>query len=167
MTTAPQRLRGFDGRCVPFCPDWEEDTLVKPQRQKETKTMTGYVGAIEKQTLENTYFRQVLFTAKHSQLVVMCLRPGEEIGDEVHRNVDQFFRIEQGEAKFVFNEKEEHAVHDGDAVVVPAGTYHNVVNTSKTATLKLYTIYSPPNHPDGTVHKTKAEAEAAELVEHH
>ena len=127
--------------------------------------MTEYVGAIEKQTLENTYFRQVLFTAQHAQLVVMCLRPGEDIGDEVHSNVDQFFRIEQGEAKFVFREKEAHLVHDGDAVVVPAGTYHNVVNTSKTALLKLYTIYSPPNHPDGTVHKAKAEAVAAELVE--
>ena len=97
----------------------------------------------------------------------MCLRPGEDIGDEVHSNVDQFFRIEQGEAKFVFNGKVERLVHDGDAVVIPAGTYHNVVNTSKTAMLKLYTIYSPPNHPDGTVHKTKAEAEAAELVKHH
>lgn len=128
--------------------------------------MTEYVGAIEKQTLENTYFRQVLFTAQHSQLVVMCLLPGEDIGDEVHSHVDQFFRIEQGEAKFVFNEKLERAVSAGDAVVVPAGTYHNVVNTSKTAMLKLYTIYSPPNHPNGTVHKTKAEAEAAELVEH-
>jgi len=127
--------------------------------------MTEYVGAIEKQTLENIYFRQVLFTAQHAQLVVMCLRPGEDIGDEVHSNVDQFFRIEQGEAKFVFREKEAHLVHDGDAVVVPAGTYHNVVNTSKTALLKLYTIYSPPNHPDGTVHKAKAEAVAAELVE--
>ena len=90
---------------------------------------------------------------------------GEEIGDEVHPNVDQFFRIEQGEAKFVFNEAERPA-RDGDAVVVPAGTYHNVINTSKTAPLKLYTLYSPPNHPDGTVHKTKAEAEAAEAVEH-
>jgi mannose-6-phosphate isomerase-like protein (cupin superfamily) len=129
--------------------------------------MTEYVGAIEKQTLENTFFRQVLFTAQHTQLVVMCLRPGEEIGDEVHPKVDQFFRIERGEAKFVFNEREERQVCDGDAVVVPAGTYHNVVNTSKTAMLKLYTIYSPPNHPDGTIHKTKAEAEAAELVGHH
>src|SRR6202158_6131829 len=109
--------------------------------------MTGYVGSIEKQTLENTYFRQVLFTAQHSQLVLMCLRPGEEIGDEVHPNIDQFFRIERGEGKFVFNEKVERTVHDGDAVVVPAGTYHNVVNTSKTAMLKLYTIYSPPKHP--------------------
>ena len=128
--------------------------------------MMEYVGPIEKQTLENPYFRQVLFTGKHAQLVVMCLGPGEEIGDEVHRNVDQFFRIEQGEGKFVFNEKQERLVRDGDAVVVPAGTYHNVINTSKTVPLKLYTIYSPPNHPDGTVHKTRAEAEAAERLEH-
>ena len=117
---------------------------------------------LKSRLLENTYFRQVLFTAQHSQLVVMCLRPGEEIGDEVHPKVDQFFRIERGEAKFVFNEKEERQVRDGDGVVVPAGTYHNVVNTSKTAMLKLYTIYSPPNHPAGTIHKTKAEADGAE-----
>jgi mannose-6-phosphate isomerase-like protein (cupin superfamily) len=128
--------------------------------------MTEYVGSIEKQTLQNTYFRQVLFTGRHEQLVVMCLRPGEEIGDEVHPNVDQFFRIEKGEAKFVFNEKDEHKVRDGDAVVVPAGTFHNVINMSKTLELKLYTIYSPPNHPDGTVHKTKADAEVAEAVPH-
>ena len=129
--------------------------------------MTGYVGSIETQTLENAYFRQVLFTGKHAQLVVMCLQPGEQIGNEMHPNVDQFVRIEQGEAKFVFNETEEHRVRDADAVVVPAGTYHNVINTSKTTALKLYTIYSPPNHPDGTVHKTKREAEAAEAAEHH
>jgi mannose-6-phosphate isomerase-like protein (cupin superfamily) len=129
--------------------------------------MIEYVGSIEKQTLENTYFRRVLFTGRHAQLVVMCLQPGEAIGDEVHPNTDQFFRIEHGEAKFVFNEKEGHSVHAGDAVVVPAGTYHNVVNTSKTAPLKLYTIYSPPNHPAGTVQKTKAEAEAAEALAHH
>ena len=128
--------------------------------------MTEYVGPIEKLTQENANFRQVLFTAKHAQLVLMCLAPGEEIGDEVHPNVDQFFRIEQGDAKFVFNEKQERQVRDGDAVVVPAGTYHNVINTSKTVPLKLYTLYSPPNHPDGTVHKTKAEAEAAEAAEH-
>lgn len=124
--------------------------------------MIGYVGSIEKQTLENTYFREVLFTGKHSQLVVMCLQVGEEIGDEVHPSVDQFFRIEQGEAKFILNENEEHLVREGDAVVVPAQTYHNVINTSKTEELKLYTIYSPPNHPAGTIHKTKAEADAAE-----
>jgi len=129
--------------------------------------MTGYVGRIETQTMNNAYFRQVLFTGTHSQLVVMCLQPGEEIGKEMHPNVDQFFRIEQGEARFVLREKEEHLVREGDAVVVPAGTYHSVLNTSKTTLLKLYTIYSPPNHPDGTVHKTKTEAEAAETAELH
>ena len=123
--------------------------------------MTGYIGPIESQTLKNTDFRRVLFTGKHAQLVLMCLQPGEEIGKEVHANVDQFFRIEQGEAKFVFHEKEEHGVRDADAILVPAGTEHNVINVSKTRPLKLYTIYSPPNHPDGTVHKTKREAEAA------
>jgi len=124
--------------------------------------MTGYVGSIEKATLNNSYFRQVLFTAKHSQLVVMCLQPGEEIGNEVHPASDQFFRIEAGDVKFVFDGKEEHLAREGDAVVVPAGTYHNVINTSSTKPLKLYTIYSPAQHPEGTVHKTKAEAEAAE-----
>ncbi len=128
--------------------------------------MTGYVGSIEKQTLENGFFRQVLFTGKYAQLVVMCLKPGEEIGNEVHDNVDQFFRIEEGEAKFVFNGSEEHLVGNGDAVIVPAGTFHNVINASQTGPLKLYTLYSPPNHPDGTVHKTKAEAEAAEEHDH-
>jgi mannose-6-phosphate isomerase-like protein (cupin superfamily) len=129
--------------------------------------MTGYVGPIESQTLENTYFRRVLFTGKHAQLVVMCLQPGEAIGKEVHPSVDQFFRIEQGEAKFVFNETEEHVVRDADAILVPAGTYHNVINLSPTKPFKLYTNYTPPNHPDGTVHKTKNEAEAAEAAEHH
>ncbi len=129
--------------------------------------MAGYVGPIEKLTLGNDYFRQVLFTGKYAQLVVMCLQPGEEIGNEVHPNVDQFFRIEQGEATFVFNEKERHPAKDGDAVIVPAGTHHNVINSSSKKKLKLYTIYSPPNHPDKTVHKTKAEAEKAEAEKHH
>jgi mannose-6-phosphate isomerase-like protein (cupin superfamily) len=126
--------------------------------------MNGYVGEIEALALGNTYFRQVLFTGEYAQLVVMCLQPGEEIGVEVHPDVDQFFRIERGEARFVFGESEERLVHAGDGVVVPAKTRHNVVNASKTEELKLYTIYSPPNHPDGTVHKTKAEAEAAEAA---
>jgi mannose-6-phosphate isomerase-like protein (cupin superfamily) len=128
--------------------------------------MTGYFGPIEGQTLKNTYFRQVLFTGKHAQLVVMCLQPGEEIGDEVHPEVDQFFRVEQGEAKFVLKGKEEHVVRKNEAAIVPAGTFHNVINTSKRYRLKLYTIYSPPNHPAGTVHKTKAEAMAAEKHGH-
>lgn len=129
--------------------------------------MTGFVGNIEGLTLENTSFRQVLYTGKYAQLVVMCLQPGEEIGNEVHDTVDQFFRIEEGEAKFVFPNGEEHVVHGSDAVVVPAGTFHNVINTSKDKTLKLYTLYSPPNHPQGTVHQTKAVAEEAEKHEHH
>lgn len=129
--------------------------------------MTGYVGPIEKATLSNGFFRKVLFTGKYSQLVVMCLQGGKELGNEVHPTVDQFFRIEEGNAKFIFNDKEEHLVGDGDAVVVPADTYHNVINASSTKTLRLYTIYTPPNHPEGTVHKTKAEADAAEAAEHH
>jgi mannose-6-phosphate isomerase-like protein (cupin superfamily) len=134
---------------------------------KEDKTVSGYVGPIEKETLENNFFRRVLFTGKHAQLVVMCLQGGEEIGNEVHPDVDQFFRIEEGSARFVLDGKEEHLVHDAEAVVVAAGTYHNVINASATAPLRLYTIYSPPQHADGTVHKTKAEADAAEAEEHH
>jgi mannose-6-phosphate isomerase-like protein (cupin superfamily) len=126
--------------------------------------MNGYVGAIEELALQNTCFRQVLFTSDHTQLVVMSLQPGEEIGDEVHPDVDQFFRVERGEARFVFDEKEERLVRGGDAVVVPAGTRHNVINASKEEPLKLYTLYSPPNHPDATVHKTRLEAEAAEAA---
>jgi len=124
--------------------------------------MTGYVGPIEKTTEKNKYFRRVLYTGKHLQLVVMSLQPKEEIGNEVHKRVDQFFRIEEGRAKFVLDGTEKHLVGAGGAVVVPAGTYHNVINTSPTKPLKLYTIYTPPQHPDGTVHKTKAAAEAAE-----
>ena len=129
--------------------------------------MTGFVGKLEALTLRNKYFRKVLFTGKHAQLVLMCLQPGEEIGNEVHKSVDQFFRIEEGRAKFVLNGKETHLVHANDAVIVPAGTYHNVINTSRTDPLKLYTVYSPPNHPDGTIDKTKADADKAEAHKHH
>jgi mannose-6-phosphate isomerase-like protein (cupin superfamily) len=125
--------------------------------------MAGYIVSIEKMTLANNYFRQVLFTGKYVQLVVMCLKPGEEIGNEVHAKVDQFFRIEQGAAAFVFKGKEKHLVKDGNAVTVPAGTYHNVINASKTEKLKLYTLYSPPNHPARTLHKTKAAAVKAAI----
>jgi len=124
--------------------------------------MAGYVGPIEKLTIKNKFFRQVLFTGKYSQLVVMHLNPKEEIGNEVHPAVDQFFRIEEGRAKFVFNRTDVRVAKAGDAVVVPAGTYHNVINASPSKPLKLYTLYTPPQHPDGTIHKTKAEAEAAE-----
>lgn len=126
--------------------------------------MKSYFASIEKETLKNNNFRKVLFTGKHCQLVVMSLLPNEEIGNEIHKNVDQFFRIESGEAKFVVdNGKEKRIAKNGDVVIIPAGTYHNVINTSKTKKLKLYTIYSPPNHPPNTIHKTKADAEKAEM----
>jgi mannose-6-phosphate isomerase-like protein (cupin superfamily) len=124
--------------------------------------MPAYFGPIEDQTTDNQNFRKVIFTGQHMQLVLMCLQPGEEIGNEVHDHVDQFFRVEQGSAKFVINGSEEHLVHANEAAIIPAGTHHNVINTSKSRRLRLYTIYTPPNHPDGTVHKTKAEAIAAE-----
>lgn len=121
--------------------------------------MKGYLGNIEKLTLANNNFRQVLYTTQHTQLVLMCLQPNEEIGLEVHTVTDQFFRFESGEGKVIID-GEEHLVKDGDAVIVPAGCNHNVVNTSSTKQLKLYTLYSPPHHVDKVVHKTKAEAEA-------
>jgi len=123
--------------------------------------MAGYKGEIEELTLKNSYFRQVLFTAPHSQLVLMSLKPKEEIGMEVHPENDQFFRFESGEGKVIIA-GEEFLVADGDAVIVPAGTEHNIINTSGDKELKLYTIYSPAHHPDGTVHKTKEEALEAE-----
>lgn len=127
--------------------------------------MSGYFSHIEKETLDNTDFRRVLYTAPHSQLVLMSLKPGEEIGLETH-DVDQFFRFEQGSGK-VFIDDSVYEVVDGDSAIVPAGSKHNVVNTSETEDLKLYTIYSPSNHPDGTVHHTKAAADEAEKEEHH
>jgi mannose-6-phosphate isomerase-like protein (cupin superfamily) len=123
--------------------------------------MKKYVDNIEKITLDNNNFRQVLFTGEHCQLVAMSLLPGEDIGMEVHPNVDQFFRFESGEGKVIIN-GETSLVTDGSAVVVTAGSEHNIINISTDRALKLYTIYSPPNHPDGTIHKTKAEALAHE-----
>lgn len=123
--------------------------------------MSGYFTDIEKKTLENNYFREVLFTGPFSQLVVMALQAGEEIGTETHDDVDQFIRVEAGQGKAILD-GEEIELADGTAVVIPAGTEHNVVNISTTEALKLYTIYTPAEHPDGTVHKTKAEADAAE-----
>ncbi|MCR4329032.1 MAG: cupin domain-containing protein [Candidatus Roizmanbacteria bacterium] len=120
--------------------------------------MIGYLGNIEQLTLANNYFRQVLYTGQHSQLVVMCIQPNGDIGEEVHEVVDQFLRVEQGEGKLIIN-GEEHMVKDGDAFIVPAQAKHNVINTSSEKQLKLYTIYSPPHHKDGTIHKTKEEAE--------
>ena len=120
--------------------------------------MTGYLQNIEEVTLSNEYFRKVLYTGQHAQLVVMSLKPNEEIGLEVHEIVDQFLRIEAGFGKVIMN-GEEHTIKDGDAFIVPAGTKHNVINTSSNKPLKLYTIYSPPHHKDGTIHKTKEEGE--------
>jgi mannose-6-phosphate isomerase-like protein (cupin superfamily) len=123
----------------------------------------GYVGVIETQTTGNTFFRKVLFTGRHAQLVLMSIESGEDIGEETHENVDQFFRIDQGEGVVILNDTQ-YSIRDGSAFLVPAGTKHNVVNTSKTEPLRLYSVYSPPNHPPGTIHKTKADAIAAELA---
>lgn len=125
--------------------------------------MKGYITHIEEATVKNSLYRQVLFTAKNSQLVVMSLKPGEEIGEEVHE-LDQFIRFEAGVGKVVMD-GQEHAVRDGIAVVIPAGTRHNVFNASADADLKLYSLYSPPEHKAGTMHRTKQEADAD--ADHH
>ncbi|MEI6886793.1 MAG: cupin domain-containing protein [bacterium] len=121
--------------------------------------MKGFNGNIEKETLENTNFRKVLYTGKHSQLVLMCLKPSEEIGMEVHPDNDQFFRFEKGEGKVIIDGNE-YVVNSGSAIVVPSGANHNVINTSVNGELKLYTIYSPAHHKDGIVRATKEEATA-------
>lgn len=118
--------------------------------------MAGYVTNIEQDTLENDDYRRVLFTGKNTQLVLMTLQPGDEIGREVHEEHDQFIRVEAGSGVVSLNRKE-HPLSDGSAVVIPAGVEHNVVNTSSEEPLRLYTLYSPPEHADGTVHKTKAD----------
>jgi mannose-6-phosphate isomerase-like protein (cupin superfamily) len=122
--------------------------------------MKGYVINIEQKTVDNELFREILYTAKNMQLVVMSLKPGEEIGAEVHE-LDQFLRCDGGHGK-AYLDGVEHEVSDGVAVIVPAGTLHNVINTSETEDLKLYTIYAPPNHKDGIVHATKADADRDE-----
>lgn len=124
----------------------------------------GYVGNIEEITEQNSNFRKVVFTGNHLQLVVMSLKPGEDIGEEVHPKVDQFFRVEEGEGKIVMN-GEETMFGEGFAIVVPSGTTHNLFNTSQTEDLKLYTIYTPANHLDGIVHATKEDAMADEADE--
>lgn len=121
--------------------------------------MKGFKSNIEKDTLKNKNFRRVLYTSKHSQLVLMSLKPKEEIGAETHRENDQFLRFEAGRGR-VEIDGNKYAVKDGDAVIVPAGVRHNVINISASEELKLYTIYSPPHHKDQIVRTTKAEAEA-------
>jgi mannose-6-phosphate isomerase-like protein (cupin superfamily) len=119
--------------------------------------MKGFVGDIEKQTTENQDFRRVLYTGHYTQLVLMAIQPGEEIGEEVHDDTDQFFRVEQGEGEVVID-SQSHPIRDGSAIVVPAGARHNVRNTGGQS-LRLYTLYSPPHHDDGVVHRTRKDAE--------
>src|SRR5215203_449807 len=132
--------------------------------------MLGWIDDIERVTLNNTTFRTVLFTGEHTQLTVMRLGPGEDIGREVHSHLDQFIRIEEGQARVELGRTEDgidetHDVGPNWAVIVPAGIWHNVVNTGD-GEVKLYSLYSPPEHPAETVHRTKAEAEAAEHAHH-
>ena len=121
-------------------------------------TMKGFKSNIEKDTLENKNFRKVLYTGKHLQLVLMSLKVGEDIGEEIHPNNDQFFRFESGFGKCVID-GHDYKVKEGDVIIVPAGANHNVINTDKTGELKMYTIYGPPNHQDGTIRNTKEDAE--------
>ncbi len=120
--------------------------------------MRGYHANIEELVNKNENFRQVLYTSKHSQLVLMTLKPGEEIGEETHRDNDQFFRFESGEGK-VFIDSNEYLIKDGDVIIIPSGSKHNVINTSQSLPLKMYTLYSPAHHKDKVLHKTKEEAQ--------
>ena len=122
--------------------------------------MNGYVTDIERDTLSNEDYRRVLYTGPNTQLVLMTLQPGEEIGLETHAEHDQFIRVEAGTGVVILNGRK-HDLSDGSAVVIPAGVEHNVVNTSSEARLQLYTLYSPPEHPDGTVQHTKRDEEIA------
>ena len=124
------------------------------------KKMKGFIADIEDQTEENRDFRRVLYTGPHMQLVLMSLAPGEELGEEVHETTDQFFRVEEGKGEVVIDGRETRIESD-IAIIVPAGTRHNVRNTGHKP-LRFYTLYAPPEHPDGTVHRTKADAERAE-----
>jgi mannose-6-phosphate isomerase-like protein (cupin superfamily) len=124
--------------------------------------MKGFVDNIQTLTEKNSDFRHVLYTGKNLQLVLMAIQPGEEIGEETHKDRDQFFRVEKGEGEIIIDGNRSNIKSD-DAMIVPAGARHNVINTGKTA-LQLYTIYAPPEHVDGTIRATKADAEA--LKEH-
>lgn len=123
--------------------------------------MKGFITNIEKNTLENKNFRQVLYTSKHSQLVLMNLKPNEEIGTEIHPQNDQFFRFEKGQGECIIDGNK-YEIGEGTAIVIPTGAKHNIINTSDTEELKFYTIYSPAHHKDGIVRATKKEAEANE-----
>lgn len=121
--------------------------------------MHGFTGNIEKLAVENDSFRKVIYTAKSCQLVLMSLKPSEEIDEEVHTDSDQFFRVEKGSGKVIIDGNETE-IGDGDAIIVPIGVKHNIINTSAENPLKLYTLYSPPHHKDGTIHQTKQDAQA-------
>lgn len=123
--------------------------------------MKGFHANIEEETKNNPWFRKVIYTAKHTQLVLMSIPPGGEIGAEVHKGIDQFFRVDKGEGKCMINGNE-YMISDGDAIIVPSGAEHNIINTSRTEHLKLYTLYSPPHHKDGTLHATKEDADIDE-----
>jgi mannose-6-phosphate isomerase-like protein (cupin superfamily) len=128
--------------------------------------MAGYSVNLEQKTLEGNNFREVLYTTPRSQLVIMTVQPGDEIGLEKHEDHDQFIRVEAGRGVAILD-GERHALEDGFAVVIPAGTEHNVINTSDSEPLRLYTLYTPPEHPDGIVHATKAEADEYERQHGH
>lgn len=148
------------------CTDSEGNDYAKTKKNNQMKTeskqitnkVKGFKVNIEKSTLENTDFRKVLYTSKHNQLVLMSLKPKEEIGEETHPDTDQFFRFEGGHGKCIIDGTE-YEVKDGDAIIIPAGAKHNVMNMDATSELKMYTIYSPPHHKDGIVRKTKKDAE--------
>jgi mannose-6-phosphate isomerase-like protein (cupin superfamily) len=123
--------------------------------------MSGYSINLEEKTLNGNNFREVLYTTQRSQLVIMTLQPGEEIGLEKHEGHDQFIRVEAGQGVAILD-GERHVLEDGVAVVIPAGTEHNVINTSASEPMRLYTLYTPPEHPDGIVHATRAEADEYE-----
>ena len=136
------------------------ESQIKVQNVSSAKTQLkrGFETKIEKTTLENTNFRKVLYTSKHLQLVIMSLLPGEDIGFEIHKETDQFFRFEQGHGKCIINDTE-YEIGNGDVVVIPAGAEHNIINVDPVTELKMYTIYAPPNHKDGIVRSTKKQAE--------
>jgi len=136
----------------------KEEKESDKEEKKETSEKKGFKSNIEKDTKKNDDFRKVLYTGEHLQLVLMILKPGEEIGMEEHKTIDQFFRFEEGKGKVIINETE-YTVGNGDVVIIPAKSMHNIINTSKDEALKMYTIYTPPNHKDGVTFETKAEAE--------
>lgn len=141
------------------------DKIDKYLNEESDNNKSYDVRNIEKEAIENDNFRKVLFTGNNIQLVLMSLNPGEEIGMEVHNDSDQFFRIDEGQGKLVIKNGETFNLEDGSSIVIKSGTYHNIVNTSEDKKLKLYTIYGPPHHPEGTINKTKEEAEKEELEE--